>query len=167
MTFAMNVDVSKKELFLAAVVVVLAGVYVHYFTDWFRSRPILIEHSIRPSVAQRGIGPGAAAPAHPTAFIVSFALDREYKLTSVKVVAVREALTNQNARPLWHLIADSSSIPTRAIAYGMQVAGMKPATSGAGAEPLKPNVEYRLLVEAGRRQGQRDFKYAAANIRRR
>jgi hypothetical protein len=158
---------SKKEYFLVVFVVVLFGIYVHYFTDWFTSKPIRIEHSIRPNVLFSSNRRGNTVPASETSFIVSFVLDREYKLTSLKVVAVSEVATNPGARPLWHLIADAKPIPTRAIAYGERVAGMKPAASSAVAEPLQPNVEYRLLIEAGRRRGQHDFKYVRANIRRR
>jgi hypothetical protein len=165
MAAAMTVDVTKKELSLVAFVFILAGVYVHYFTDWFKSRPIRIEHSIRPNLALLSNRQGERASTSQTAYIVSFALDREYKLTSVKVVAVSEVATNPDARPLWHLISDSKPVPTRGMAYGEPIAGMKPAASGAVPEPLKPNVDYRLLLEAGRRKGQRDFKCVAANLR--
>jgi hypothetical protein len=158
---------SKKEYFLVAFVVVLFGIYVHYFTDWFTSKPIRIEHSIRPNVFLSSNRRGEAASSSQTAFVVSFVLDREYKLSSLKVVAVSEVATNPVARPLWQLIADAKPTPTRAIAYGERVAGMKPAAAGALPEPLQPNVDYRLLVEAGRRKGQCDFKYVMANVRRR
>jgi hypothetical protein len=150
---------SKKEIMLVASAVILAGVYLCCFTDWLKNKPITVEHSVRPNVvvpSRRGNG----NPVNPSPYVVSFSLGRDYKLTSVKVVSAAEYQTNHQALPLWHLVGDSRSVPTRSIVYGMPVEGMKPFLAGANAQPLTPGVEYRLLVEAGGTRGKHDFKIA-------
>jgi len=152
---------SKKEIFLIALTVILAGIYVRYFTDWFRPKRIRIEHTIRPYLDPRGSGATAPAAGQPGRFIVTFALSHECRLTSVKVVALSEWLTNKNARPLWHLVADTRPQPTKAIVYGVNLPGMKPFVAGSPPAPLEPNIEYRLLIEAGwPTRGEHDFKIA-------
>jgi hypothetical protein len=151
---------TRKEIVLVIFTVILAGVYICCFTDGLKKKQMGIEHAVRPNVAvpsQRG-NPGN--PANPSAYTVTFSLGHEYKLTSVKVVLVAEFQTNHNVHPLWHLVGDAKSDPTRFIVYGMPVPGMKPSVTGANAEPLAYDVEYCLLVEVGRIKGEHNFKIA-------
>jgi hypothetical protein len=151
---------SKKEIALVIFTVILAGIYLCCFTDGLKKKNMGIEHAVRPNVAvpsQRG-NPGN--PANPSAYTITFSLGHEYKLTSVKVVPAAEFQTNPNVHPLWHLVGDAKSAPTRFIVYGVPIPGMKPLVAGANAGPLTYDVEYRLLVEAGGTRGEHDFKIA-------
>jgi hypothetical protein len=64
-------------------------------------------------------------------------------------------------RPLWHLLSDSNSVPTRAFRYGETIKGMKPALKDARAESLEPDVAYRLFLEAGSIKAYCDFQTRA------
>lgn len=157
---------NRKEYCLIGLVVVLVGVYAVFFTDWFRNRPIRIEHTAR-SLRDAWTGGGArlytnSKPAQG----VTFSLHKDYRLTSVSVVPLAEYLTNQFAHPLWHIVADKGSEPVNSIAYSMTVPGMKPAVEGAVADPLEANVEYRLLVETRKQTGEHDFKITAVQAAR-
>jgi hypothetical protein len=140
----------KKEIFWIGVLVVLGGIYIHYFTRWFEKREIGINASIRPS-----------RRADATVFPVFFALNDEYKLTSLKVIPLEGDKFNPQATPVWHLVSDSNSVPTRAFRYGQQIRGMQPALKGVRPEPLTPGVVYRLIVSAGSVTGYTDFKTKA------
>ena len=87
----------------------------------------------------------------------AFGMDQPYELTSIKVVPLVEWTTNKAAHPLWHLTAKTNSQPVKAFIYGQNFAGME-SVSGARAEPLATNVDYLLLIEAGRQRGECDFK---------
>lgn len=143
-------EITRKELLLVAFVAVLVGVYVCFFTDWFKPKTIHIEHNVRP---MGGRGPRPV-------YVVSFALDREYKLTSVKVVAANDA-TNAAGFALWHVATDAKSPTTKGFIYGGDIPGLKPFVSGSQPAPLEPNIVYRLVVEAGRIKGEHDFSIAA------
>ena len=80
--------------------------------------------------------------------LINFGMSGDFKLTSVKVVPLAELETNKFAHPVWELVSDSNSVPTRAFTYGHRIKGMHPAVKGATADPLTPNTTYRLLVEA-------------------
>src|SRR6185295_6370930 len=136
---------TKNGIFLSVIAVLLGACYVYFFTDLFLKETIQIIPTIRPgrpSAIPRG-------PDQENVHPVSFALDGKYKLTDVKVCVAAELATNKYATPLWHLISDSNSIPSKAIIYGGPIKGMKPETPKAHPEPLLPDVEYTLLVEAG------------------
>ena len=144
---------TKNGIVLSFIAVILAAVYIVYFTDWFQKEGIQIIPTIRPgrvSSIPRG-------PDQDDVHLVTFALDGKYRLTSVKVCIAAELATNNYARPLWHLISDSNSIPSKAIIYGGPIKGMKPETPKARPEPLLPDVEYTLLVEAGKAKAQTNF----------
>ena len=89
---------------------------------------------------------------------VSFALDRKCKLTCVKVIPVADLETNKYAHAIWHLVSESNSVPTKGFIYGMTLPGMHPSIPGATADPLEPNVAYRLIIETHDLKGQHDFK---------
>ncbi len=125
--------------------VLLTVLYVRYFTDWFRPQPIQIFPQVRPMAGRAGAQP------------VAFMLDRKRRLTSVKVHSVSSLKTNHLAAPVWSLVSDSNSAPTKAILYGVTIEGMKPPSAYAKPQPLLPGVAYRLTIEEEGRVGTVDF----------
>jgi len=140
----------NKKFIWFGVLLVLGGIYIHYFTHWFEKREIAITASLRPS-----------RRAGETVFPVFFTLNGNYKLTSVKVIPLEDDKFNPLAAPVWHLVSDSYWVRTRAFFYGQPIRGMKPALEGSRPEPLKPGVVYRLIVSAGGSTGHKDFKAKA------
>ena len=59
--FILITFMNKKNLFLVGFVLLLAGLYAVYFTDWFQTRTILISATANRSVSTR-LGAGRAAP---------------------------------------------------------------------------------------------------------
>ncbi len=146
---------AKKQWVLLAVFVMLAAVYICAFTDWGRHPAIQISHAAS-SNPRGAIGPLVKAGSVNTA-IVAFNLDRPYRLTEVKVVRLADWQTNNFTLPLWHLISDSNSVPTKRFFYGMGIRGMKPIAAKVRPEPLETNVTYRLFLTAGNVKGWHDF----------
>src|SRR2546426_4932930 len=144
---------TKNGIALTVVFVILAVVYVCYFTDWFSKETIQIIPQIRPGRASNI----PRSPGAPAVSQVSLAMDGKYRLTRVKVVSAEDYATNKYANPLWHLISDSNSIPTKAIVYGLAIKGMKPATPRSRPEPLLPGVPYIMMVEAGKIRAPTNF----------
>jgi|SRR5262245_34351485 len=145
----------KKKLLAVAGVMVVLALYVYIYADWFRPAEMQIYDRISTGRPMRKtVRTNEAA----TAISIVFAFDRYYELKDVKVVAVAALATNKHARPLWHLVSDSNSIPVKGFNYGERIRGMRPEVKRARAEPLEPNVTYRLLVQAKGRKGQHDFK---------
>ena len=149
-------NISKKEITLISLVVVMAGMYVIFFTDWFRPKFIRIEYTVRS--LRDAWGPnGRVDPTGKQVNNVSFSLHKDYSLTSVQVVSLAEARTNKFPHALWSLTSKSGSALVNAIAYGTPIEGMTTSAISAEAEPLEPGVEYRLLVEAKSLKGTNDF----------
>lgn len=134
---------NKKSWFLILVAVVLAGCYVIFFTNWFRSKPIFVADTER----FRG----------RVLFTLGGLPNERYELTSVKVVSVSALSSNKYALPVWELKSDSHSIPIKTFSYGQRIQGMKPAVEDTKALPLDNGTVYRLFIEAGRRKAQHDF----------
>ena len=155
-------DMNKKTAFQILLLALLVGGGLYWVAGLFRPEKIQILCDIHPPRVSKK-NPRAANP--PPAFEVAFGFDQKCTLTDVRVVALEEWATNQLARPLWHLVADSNAVPTRAVVYGQWVRGMRPAVKGKRAEPLQPNVAYRLLIEAGSSTGECDFKLSASPAR--
>jgi hypothetical protein len=151
---------TRKNIVLIAVVVLLGGIYVFFFSDWFTKEEIQIAHTIREEQITRRPRAGRP-PVAEKVYTVSFGLNGKFALTSVKVIPVSELATNKYAHPVWHLVSDSNSVPTKALIYGRPIQGMRPSVERARADPLEPNVKYRLMIEAGPRKGQHDFQTAA------
>ena len=139
----------SKQTVLIIVAIVLAGVYVYFFTDWVNRPRIQIIAQTRP-VQPRG----QAAKVYP----ISFLLDGQYNLTSVKVVLLNQFETNKFTPPLWHLVGYTNVPPTQGFLYGQRIPGMRPRMTNAPPHQLEPNTSYRLFVEAGRAKGQIDFR---------
>src|SRR6478736_1170121 len=157
---------SRKEWVLIALVLVLGGLWVVFFSGWFGPKVIRIEHSVRAAHETARPGGRRVDPSgKPALGYISFSLHRNYRLTSVQVVAVRELQTNQHPPALWFLAAKNGSQPVDSLAYGLPVAGMTPCFPNAEPDPLESGVNYRLLVEAGSWKGSRDFviPHAAAS----
>jgi hypothetical protein len=167
---------TKKNWLLFFIALVLAGVYVFYFTSAFQPKNIHITHTSRVIGGRRTVrasnNPGflarlsrlanSAAVADSTTLPITFILERPYKFTELKVVDLDEWQTNKNCLPLWHLVADTNSAPINPqFRYGENIHGMKPAVPGARAQPLQPGVKYRLLVTDGSAKGQHDFQPVA------
>jgi len=144
---------TKKGIVLSVIAVLLAAAYVYFFTDLFYKQSIQIIPMVR-------MGRASSIPRNPgekDVYPVAFKLDGNYKLTSIKVVAASEFATNKYAYPLWHLVSDSNSVPIKAIIYGLPIGGMKPKVPEARPDPLQPDVNYVLLVEAGGLIGRTNF----------
>lgn len=142
----------RKYWTMGGLVLALAVVSVYLNSGVFRSEAIQIVH--RPGRAVLGAdGKRSRSPVTP----IRFNFDRTLALTEVKVFHWAEAQTNQYAHPLWHLVSDSNSVPTRGIVYGTAVPGMRSSFEGATADPLQPGVRYRLWIEAGDRTAEHDF----------
>lgn len=144
---------SKNGIVLSVVLVLLASAYVTWFTDWLRPQTIQIIPVIRPvRAAAKQVDPN-----QPQVYPVSFAFNRKCELTSVKVVAADDLATNKHPMPLWHLVSDSNSVPTRSFIYGHMIKGMHPAVARMRPEPLQPDVKYVLQIEAGALHAQAKF----------
>jgi len=152
---------TKSGIVLSVVLLVLAAVYVYAFTDWLHRDTIQIMYTTRPGRLSSGRTPG-----QELVYQVSFGFDGRYKLTSVKVVAADDLATNKYPVPLWHLISDSNSVPVKSIDYGRPVKGMKSAIPRAQPEPLQPDLDYVLLLEAGKLRSQTNFHTATAAMPR-
>jgi hypothetical protein len=139
----------SKQTLLIGLAILLAGIYIYFFTDWINRPRIQIIAQTRPIQPQ-----GPTAKVYP----VSFLLDGNYKLGSVKVVLLSAYETNRLTSPLWHLIAFTNVPSTEGFLYGQRIAGMRPWRTNAGPQQLEPNTVYRLFVEAGRARGQIDFQ---------
>jgi hypothetical protein len=138
----------SKQTVLIVLAVVLAGIYVCFFTDWINRPHIQIIAQTRP-----------IQPTGPTAKVypVSFLLDGKYQLTSVKVVPVGAYQTNKHAPALWHLLTYTNAPPVEGFVYGQRIPGMRPSLTNSRPQKLEPDTIYRLFVEAGRAKGQIDF----------
>jgi hypothetical protein len=133
---------NKQPVFLIGVALVLAAIYIAYFTDSFKPKNIHVYWRISPANAD----------------VVVFYLDKPYPLTSVKVVRTAEALTNQHPHALWHMVAQSDPAPTATFNYGGNIPGMKPELPSAQPEQLQPDTEYSVVIEAGRKlKGEKSF----------
>jgi hypothetical protein len=134
---------------------VLAAAYVFFFTDWFRQKPLLIHYTTRPRGNQLRHREKAKEDEPP---MVTFGFDTRCRFTEIKVVPVAVLATNDHPIPLWHLISDSNSVPIGSFQYGQRIRGMRPEVPDAHAEPLDPDAVYRLIVQAGKISGQKDFR---------
>jgi hypothetical protein len=130
-----------------ALCVAFGGIYV--YRNWIR--PVKIQITL-PAAAKAPGWTGASLP------VAAFHLDGKYRLTSVKVVAVSGASTNQVSAPLWHLVSTAGSRPVDRILYGVPIEGMAPAQTNHPPQRLLPDLSYRITVEAGPAQGSLDFK---------
>jgi hypothetical protein len=146
---------TRKQWMLIALAVLLGGLSLYLNQDWFGKDNIQIYHRSRP--ARAGILRRSRPSIAPAVDPVFFSFDRKLKLTSLKVIPVRAIETNKYPQPIWHLLSDSNSVPTKDLVYGTPIRGMRPSVKGATPDPLVPGEKYRLLIEAGSLKGQHDF----------
>ena len=142
---------TNKNWLLVGVLVALAAAYVYWFTDWFAPATVQIFHSSRSIRPRR----------HPDAVAMTsliFGLNRQLKLTEIKVVPLAAFRTNQGILPLWHVLSDSNSVPLKSFSYGQNIRGLRPAIKGARPQPLDTNTVYRMFVTAGKIKGEHDFE---------
>jgi hypothetical protein len=141
----------KKNWLLIVIAVVLATVYVVYFTDWFAPKTIQIFHTDRNlhRQMQRNV---IGLPS------LIFGVNHPLKFNEIKVVPLAGFQTNRDILPLWHLVSDSNSVPVKSFYYGQPIRGMKPAVQGSRPQPLETNITYRLIVTSGKFKGDHDFE---------
>ena len=149
---------NKNSVFLIGLLVVLMGAYVVFFTDWFNKPTIQIIATIRPTRPSSIPRDADTPPVYP----VSFSFDGKFLFKEIKVVQATEYSNNKFAPAMWHMISDSNSVPTKNFLYGQPIRGMKPSVPRARPEPLKPNEDYLLIVEAGNIKSSTNFHTAAA-----
>jgi hypothetical protein len=130
---------NKKSWVLIVIALVLGGLYVIYFSNWFKPKIIQISYTRRSGITQ-------------------FSLGNPYELTSVKVFSVSALQSNKYALPVWQLKSESKSDPVRNFFYGRTIPGMEPIVSNARPDPLEPGVTYRIVVETAHSQkAEHDF----------
>ena len=146
---------TRKIWLWLAVAVLLGALSLYLNRDWFARDNILIYHRSRPSRLSLLRRKRAAddSPVNP----IVFGFDRRLKLTSVKVIPLSAIQTNKYPHPIWHLVSESNSVPTKDFSYGARIPGMHPAVQGAVPDPLEPGVTYRLVIEAGEVKSSHDF----------
>jgi len=139
----------NKQNVLIGTALLLGAIYLYSFTDWLRPRRIQIIAQTRPF---------RPAASNSRVYPVTFVLDGTYRLTSVKVVLLSAFETNKFTSPLWELVTFTNAGPTEGFLYGGRIPGMRNKQTNLTAQPLQPSTAYRLLVKAGRAQGQVDFR---------
>jgi hypothetical protein len=137
----------KREIIWIAVLLSVVVAYYHFFGGRFAKKPMAIHASLRPSRR-------ADAPVYP----VYFTLNDDFKLTSLKVVPLEDGQINPATLPVWNLVSDSNSVPTRAFFYGQHIRGMKAALANVQPDPLTPGVVYRIQLSSGDVTAALDFK---------
>ena len=136
----------------------LGGLSIYLNRDWFASDNIQIYHRSRPERAGLFRRKRPATTVDNSAINpIVFGFDRKVRLTSLKVIPVQDIETNKFPQPIWCLVSESNSVPTKDFAYGVPISGMHPSVKGAIADPLVPGERYRLFVEAGKVKAQHDF----------
>ena len=146
---------TRKIWLLLGFAVLLGGLSLYLNKDWFAKDSIQISHRSRPMRTvfirrKKGTDDSMVNP-------VIFIFDRRLKLTCVKVIPLSEFQTNKYPHPIWHLISESNSVPTKDFVYGTGILGMHTAVKGATPDPLEPGVTYRLIVETAAFKGTHDF----------
>lgn len=126
------------------VAVLLGAVYAAFFTDWFSAAPIRIGSRIFP-----GRGAGSSR--------IVFYLDREYKLSSIKVLNDATAESDPKAAMMWQLTATTNAVAVADFGYGEKIKGMKLPLGADPAKPLVPGTRYRLVVASGKKIGTYGF----------
>lgn len=89
---------------------------------------------------------------------VVFALDGEYRLTTVRVIEDEPSAPGRKPLIVWNLVSETNSAPTKALLYGKIPRGMRLKDERDKPAKLKPGVTYRLELTAGRYQGQVKFQ---------
>jgi hypothetical protein len=140
-----------KIIIFSLLGVILLTLYLTLFSGC-KQEPMQITSKLRPvrrgTAVERGVTP---------LYDVTFGFNKAYKLTSVKVVSAEDLRTNKFPRALWHVVEDGRPASVKAISYGKPARGMKPAVPELLPEPLEPDQEYVVFVEAGGIRAQTNF----------
>ena len=144
---------TPKNWLLVSILIVLSGVYVCFFTDWFKPKTIHISHISRAGRPRHGRN--LADP--PTTIPVTFGVEPQCRLTEITVVPLAAWQANRSTLPVWHLVASSNAVPIKTFTYGQRLRGLEPAVPGTRATPLQPGITYRLFITAGNAKGEHDF----------
>jgi hypothetical protein len=146
----------KNVIILTVSFLAVIGFYFYLYKDSFRKPAIQISHTMRPR--PRDLVRAAGSSDDNLTRMIIFAMERDYKLTSVKVFSVPELTTNKYPHAVWELTSDSNSIPTRTFEYGVRIRGMHPAVKDEQPGNLSLDTPYRVVVEAvGPIKGEHDF----------
>jgi hypothetical protein len=149
---------TKKNIFLITATFLVVGfIYFYLYRDYFTKGDIQIFHTIRTKASARQRGAVTISGEGPND-IITFGMGHEYKLTGIRVVPLIALKKDKYAPACWELTSESNSTPARAFSYGAKIQGLHPKIKGAEPDPLLPNVDYRLFVEAGSLKGEHDFK---------
>ena len=146
---------------LIVLVAVLGGFSLYLNRDWFAGDNIHIYHRSLPARASLFKRKRSAPPDNSPANPVTFGFDRKLKLTSVQVVVLSAIETNKYALPIWYLVSESNSVPTKDLTYGVPLKGMHPKVPGATPDQLQPGEKYRLMIETASLKAQHDFDAVA------
>lgn len=139
---------TKNNKLLLVFLLALIGIYIFFFTSWFKTKTVRIYSFVPPIQAPN---PRRDVP-------IFFGLIGQFRLTEVKVVPLAAFEKDPATPPLWHLISDSNSVPVEKFRYGQHIHGMRPPVRGEQPEDLQTNVMYRLIVVAGHIRGVHDFE---------
>ncbi len=143
---------TPKFWLLLSLAVVFGGLSIYLNKDWFAKDSIQIYHRSRPARVLRKAA-GDESRIKP----IIFGFDRELKITCIKVIPLSDIQTNKYPHPIWHLVSESNSVPTKDFTYGSSIGGMHPAVEGALPDLLEPRVPYRLYIESGPIKKEHDF----------
>lgn len=151
----------KREVMLVSAAVVLGGLYLCFFTNFFSgAKPLQVYAQVR--FAATAFNHQKAPKADDIeAMPISFTFDGKYQLTELKVVNADEYKTNKYAHIMWHMISDRASVPTKGFLYGSKIQGMKPSIPRGKPDALQPDTNYLLLVTAGKQRGEVPFRTKA------
>jgi hypothetical protein len=138
---------------MVTVAILLGCLSLYLNKDWFAKDNIQIYHRSRPARGIWARRQPADSPVNP----IVFGFDRKLPLKSIKVIPVEEIATNKYPHPIWYLVSESNSIPTKDFLYGMNIKGMHPAVRDATADPLEPDITYRLIIETAKVKVEHDF----------
>jgi hypothetical protein len=140
-----------KIIIFSLLGVILLTLYLTLFSGC-KEEPMQITSKLRPvrrgTTVERGVTP---------LYDVTFGFNKAYKLTSVKVVSAEDLRTNKFPHALWHVVEDGRPASVKAISYGRPARGMKPAVPDLLPEPLEPDQEYVVFIEAGGIRAQTNF----------
>jgi len=140
---------TNKQSLLLGVAVLICGSLFYFNRDWFSKPPIQISHRFDAFGGRFAQAPGAVS--------LFFEFNRPLKLNSVEVYPLSELQTNRAAKPLWQLLSDSNSLPTKGFLYGAIVPGMRAASPADPPAAPEPAVTYRLQIKAGALKAHYDF----------
>src|SRR5258708_387734 len=92
--FTNSVMTKKNAILVAIALVAVSSIYYYLYKDYFTKADIQIIHTIRPRPIDRRRG---QPPKQGNA--ITFGFQRDYKLTSIKVVPVSDIETNKYPHP--------------------------------------------------------------------